>query len=80
MKNKNKLTLDQLATYQVSVPGVLKETWIHIDGEMSIRVGKDNVGLPITTLTVTVDQAALQSVLRRLYTLGLPLISVIYID
>ena len=80
MKRKNKPTLDQPATYQVSVPGVLKETWLHIDGEMSIRVGKDNVGLPITTLTVTVDQAALHGLLRRIYSLGLPLISVIYID
>lgn len=80
MKNKNKLSLDRPVTYQVSVPGVLKETWLHIDGEISIMVGKDNDGLPITTLTVIVDQAALQSLLRRLYALGLPLISVTYID
>ena len=31
---------------------------------------------PITTLTGTVDQAALQGLLRRLYSLGLLLISV----
>ena len=31
----------------------------------------------LITLTGTVDKAALQGLLRRLYTLGLPLISVI---
>jgi len=37
-------------------------------------------GLPVTTLTGTVDQAALQSVLRRLYSVGLPLISVTCVE
>jgi hypothetical protein len=32
--------------------------------------------LPVTTLTGAVDQAALHGLLRRLYSLGLPLISV----
>ena len=80
MKNKNKLTLDRPVTYQISVPGVLKEKWINIDGEISVIFGKDKDRLPITTLTVTVDQAALHGLLRRLYSLGLPLISVAYID
>ena len=31
---------------------------------------------PVTILTGTVDQAALHGLLRRLYSLGLPLISV----
>jgi hypothetical protein len=34
------------------------------------------VGPPVITLTCTSDQAALQSLLSRLYSLGLPLISV----
>jgi hypothetical protein len=34
---------------------------------------------PVATLTGTFDQAALQGALRRLYSLGLPLISVIWI-
>jgi hypothetical protein len=37
-------------------------------------------GPPITTLIGTLDQAALQSLLRRLYSLGLPLLSVICIE
>ena len=35
---------------------------------------------PVTTLTSTVDQAGLQGLLRRLYALGLPLISVERVD
>jgi hypothetical protein len=44
---------------------------------MTITVEREGDGPPITTLTGTVDQAALQGLLRRLYSLGLPLISAI---
>jgi len=40
----------------------------------------DDNALPITTLTSAFDQAALLSLLRRLYSLGLPLISVICVE
>jgi hypothetical protein len=43
---------------------------------MTIKVESEGDGPPTTTLTGTVDQAALQGLLRRLYALGLPLISV----
>jgi hypothetical protein len=43
---------------------------------MTIMVECEGEGLPVTILTGTVDQAALHGVLRRLYSLGLPLISV----
>ena len=74
---KQKLTLDQPATYQIKVPGHLDESWSDWAGGMTITTESDDDGLPITTLTGTVDQAALQGLLRRLYSLGLPLISVI---
>ncbi|MCJ7662126.1 MAG: hypothetical protein MUO67_23525 [Anaerolineales bacterium] len=45
-----------------------------------MTVGCDYLGLPVTTLIGTFDQAVLQSILRRLYSLGLPLSSVICID
>jgi hypothetical protein len=35
---------------------------------------------PVTTLSGAFDQAALHSLLRRLYSLGLPLISVICME
>jgi hypothetical protein len=77
---KQKLTLDRPATYQIKVPGHLDESWADWAGTMTITVESDVDGLPVTTLTCTFDQAALQGLLRRLYSLGLPLISVICVD
>ncbi len=77
---KQKLTLDQPATYQIKVPGHLDERWSDWAGGMTITVEGGDNGPPITTLTgVVADQAALQGLLRRLYSLGLPLISVHWI-
>jgi hypothetical protein len=47
---------------------------------MTVKVAYPVEGSSITTLTGSVDQAALQGMLRRLYALGLPLISVICLD
>ena len=76
---KQKLTLDQPATYQIIVPGYLNRRWAEGDGRMTIEPKSVGDGPPLTTLTGTIDQAALQGLLRRLYSLGLPLISVIWI-
>lgn len=51
-ENSNKLTLDRQATYQVKVPGVLKQRWEYWNVEVSVTVGSDEDGLPVTTLTV----------------------------
>ena len=75
-----KLTLDQPATYQIKVPGILEVRWSDWDWEIEIQIESDQNGLPITTLRVTADQAALQSILRRIYSLGIPLISVNCLD
>jgi hypothetical protein len=71
------LTLDRPATYQIKVPGHLDESWSDWVGGMTIVVEAEGDGPPVTTLTGTVDQAALQGLLRRLYSLGLPLVSVV---
>jgi hypothetical protein len=76
---KRKLTLDQLAIYQIKVPGELDKSWLDWIEDITVVVEIDD-SLPVSILTVTVDQAALQGLLRRLYSLGLPLISVILID
>ena len=76
-KDKPQLTLDQPATYQIKVPGELDENWPDWAGEMEVMVESDADGLLISSLTGTLDQAALLGLLRRLYSLGLPLISVI---
>ena len=74
---ERKLTLDRPATYQIKVPGHLDESWSDWAGGMTITVESEGDGPPVTTLTGILDQAALQGLLRRLYSLGLPLVSVI---
>ena len=75
-KAKQKLTLDRPAPYQIKVPGHLDESWSEWADNMTITVESGGDSSPITILTGTFDQAALQGLLRRLYNLGLPLISV----
>ena len=75
-KAKHKLTLDRPAIYQIKVPGQAGESWSDWAGGMTITVEGDGGDPRVTTLTGTLDQAALQGLLRRLYSLGLPLISV----
>ncbi len=72
----HKLNLDQPATYQIKVLGRLDERWSDWVEGMTITVERGGNGSSVTTLTGTVaDQAALQGVLRRLYSLGIPLVS-----
>ena len=78
--NKKKLSLSRPATYQIRVPGHLDENWPGLAGVLTIKVENDDNDVPITTLTGNVDQAALLGLLRRLYSLGLPLISVICLE
>lgn len=77
---KQKLTLNQPANYQIKVPGHLDASWSEWAGGMTIAVESERDSQPVTTLTGTINQAALQGLLRRLYSLGLPLISVIWIN
>lgn len=79
-ESKQKLTLAQPVIYQIRVPGNIDAHWSVWAGEMTITVETDDDELSITTLTGTLDQAALQGLLRRLYSLGLPLISVVWVD
>jgi len=77
---KQKLTLDRLATYQIKVPGKIDVSWADWAGRMALTVESEGDGPPVTTLTGDLDQAALHGLLRRLYVLGLPLISVVCIE
>ena len=78
-ENKQKLTLDKSVTHQIKVPGRLDESHSEWAGQMTISIKSDGDDFPVTTLTGTMDQAALQGLLRRPYYLGLPLISVVFI-
>ena len=77
---KQKLTLDRPVTYQIKVPGYLDESWSDWDGKLRLVSESPPDGLPVTTLSGVMDQAALQGLLRRLYALGLPLISVTWLQ
>lgn len=80
MKNRQLVpNLQQPATYEIKVAGHLDlglADWIE---GMTLTVNTIQDGLSITTLTCTVDQAALIGLLRRLYGLGIPLISVNFV-
>jgi hypothetical protein len=79
-RDEHKLTLDRPATYQIKVPGHLDERWADWIGRVTTTVEGEGNGTTITILTGVVDQAALHGLLRRLYALGLPLISVNLIE
>lgn len=77
---KQKMTLDQPFHYQIKVSGALDERWFDWDGEMAVKFECNDESMPVSTLTGFLDQAALQGLLRRLYSLGIPLVSVICLD
>jgi hypothetical protein len=78
--SKQKLSLDRPATYQIKVPGHISESWADWVEGMTITVENEHDDTPVTILTGTLDQAALQGLLRRFYSLGVPLISVTCIN
>jgi hypothetical protein len=64
-------------TYQIQVRGRITKRWTHWFDGMTITVC-DEAGAPTTTILTgsVADQAALYGLLQKLYTLGLPLLSV----
>jgi hypothetical protein len=80
MEVRQTLALDRPAVYAIKVPGELDESWTDWDGQMTVTIESQGEGSPVTILTGTVDQAALHSTLRRLYSLGLPMTSVVCVE
>ena len=78
--SQHRLTLDQPASYEIKVPGELDLNWSDWAGSVTVKIEHGDTNLPITTLAGTFDQAALHGFLRKLYSLGLPLISVNLVD
>ena len=74
--DRSKFTLDQPINYQIKIAGRPSENWSDWINEMDNQVEADASGFTTTTLTGTLDQAALIGLLRQLYYLGFPLISV----
>jgi len=77
---KQKLTLDQSAIYEIKVQGQFDKSWFIWTGKKDLTVEYNDTVSPITILTGPFDQAALHGLLRKIYTLGLPIISVICVE
>jgi len=71
---KARLTLDQPVVYQIQIPGHIDGRSLDWVGDVTVKIDFDDTGAPITILTGEFDQAALIGTLRRLYSLGLPLL------
>lgn len=72
--------MDKEAHYQVRISGELPQNWFQLEARMEAVVGIAENGQATTTLSGKLDQAALMGLLRRLYSLGLPLLSVECVD
>jgi hypothetical protein len=72
-----RLTLDQPVAYQINVPGVINLSEVSWAAEL--RVSSEN-DPPTTSIIGVLDQAALHGLLRRIYSMGLPIISVRWIE
>jgi len=66
-QGNRKLTLDQPASYQIIVPGVLDESWSDLGEGVTIAIDCETGQFPVTIITGILDQAALHGLLRQLY-------------
>ena len=71
-----KLTLDKAVSYTITVQGALGQGWNEWMDSIEMTIVRETNDYSISSLSAILDQAALQGLLRRLYSLGLPLIEV----
>jgi hypothetical protein len=75
-QQRQRIALDEPGIYQIQVQGVISQHWLNYFDEMKISVeGEDGTALT-TLMGQIIDQAALQGMLQKIYTLGLVLIKV----
>ena len=74
--DRSNFTLTRSIPYQIKIAGRLSENWSDWIDKVDIKIDTDPAGLATTILTGTFDQAGLIGLLRQLYSLGFPLISV----
>lgn len=70
------ISLDQSVRYEIRVPGELDLAWLDWFSGTNITIEQNDEDKPITTISGLFDQAGLQGLLRQLYALGLPILSV----
>ena len=76
-----KFNLETPATYRIRVQGSIDPTWSDLIGGMRIETDSSTEKDTVTTLVGRlVDQAALSGVLKSLYDLRVPLLSVENLD
>jgi len=75
-----RLTLCTPATYQIKIPGNIDGNQVGFVDGMKISTESTKDGMLVTALTCTLDQAALHGLLRKLYSIGCPLISVTWLQ
>lgn len=70
-----RLTLDAVVTYEIRVSGAIEGDWPDwIDG--TLKIDSADGTSPVSVIAAKLDQSALHGMLRRLYSLGFPLLSV----
>jgi len=76
-QNECELTIDKPARYRIRVAGFLDDTWSDRLGGLALNSSEQGRKIMDTTLCGTlIDQAALFGVLKALYDLHMPLLSV----
>jgi len=80
-KQERYLRRDERATYQILIQGILDSRWKDAVCGMNIIDNIPGDKQPVTTLRGELsDQSALAGVLNLIFLLGLPLLSVEYLD
>lgn len=80
-QDEYELKVDKPARYRICVAGYLDERWSEHLGGVKIVSSSEDEKTAVTTLSGTIiDQAALFGVLKALYNMHLPLLSVECLD
>lgn len=75
-----KITLDRPVEYEIRVSGIINENILDWNGRLTLTLEEKLYPEPVSILTITLDQAELQGLLRHLYGFGILLISVVCKD
>lgn len=70
-----RLSLDGQVNYEICISGKIDKDWTDWLSEVAIKTTHPP-GKPMSTIMGTFDQATLHGILRGIYSLGYPLISV----
>ncbi len=79
--SRKEFKIETPATYRIRVQGHIDSSWSELIGNMSIKTDSARGKNPVTNLVgYLIDQAALSGVLKELYDLRIPILSVENLD